>query len=237
MAFDYASGWLQPFLLFEISENTIRKATRGYGELQLEREAEWMQASQDPAELQTRLRTEQARPPRVYGSIDGAHVRIAERRLVEKTAEKWREMKVGCWYRVAPVPKSHYKKRHRKKDALGHQALRAEGMHYFCEIAEVDEFEPLFWATGCQAKADLAAEVVFVCDGAWWKPIIPKPYRSWIGSMPKNVWKRSRKRSAPANKPKPGWTIPAPLCGRAIRISSSAPVKNSLHNPRLPPKP
>jgi len=168
MAFDYARGWLQPFLLFEVSENTIRKETQGYGQYQLEREAEWIRASQDPEALQVRLRTEQERPPRVYGSIDGAHVRIEERSTVAESAEKWREMKVGCWYRVAPVPKSHYQKRHRRKATIGQQALRAEGMHYYCDIAEVDEFEPLFWATGCQAKADLATEVVFVCDGARW---------------------------------------------------------------------
>jgi len=41
-------------------------------------------------------------------------------------------------------------------------------MRYFCDIAEVDDFEPLFWATSCQVKADLAEEVVFVCDGAKW---------------------------------------------------------------------
>jgi len=168
MAFDYASGWLQPFLLFEVSENTIRKETQGYGKYQLERESEWIRQSQNPDVLLARLRTEQERPLRVYGSIDGAHVRIAERSQVEEAAEKWREMKVGCWYRVAPVPKSHYKKRHQKKDHLGHQALQAEDMHYFCDIADVAQFEPLFWATGCQAQADLAAEVVFVCDGAKW---------------------------------------------------------------------
>jgi hypothetical protein len=170
MAFDYASGWLQPFLLFEVSENTIRKETQGYGEYQLEREAEWIRESQDPDELQVRLRTEKERPQRVYGSIDGAHVRIEERSPGEEAAEKekWREMKVGCWYQVAEVPKSHYKKRHRKKDLIGHQVLQAKDIHYFCDTTEVDEFEPLFWATGCRAKADLAKEVVFVCDGAKW---------------------------------------------------------------------
>ncbi len=51
---------------------------------------------------------------------------------------------------------------------IGHQALRAQDMHYFCDIAEVDDFAPLLWATGCQIKADLATELVFVCDGAKW---------------------------------------------------------------------
>jgi hypothetical protein len=168
MAFDYASDWLAPLLLFDISENTIRKETQGYGEIQVEREAEWIQESQDPDELQVRLRMEKERPLRVYGSIDGAHVRIEERSPVAEAAEKWREMKVGCWYRAAPVPKSHYTKRHQKKDAIGHQALRAEDMHYFCDTNDVDEFGPLFWATGCRVKADLADEVIFVCDGAKW---------------------------------------------------------------------
>jgi hypothetical protein len=168
LPFDYSNRWLQPLLLFAVSENTTRKETQGYGALQTAREDEWIQQSQDPTYLQERLRTEQARPQRVYGSLDGAHVRIEERSLRGVAAEKWREMKVGCWYQVVPVPKSHYKQRHQEKAAIGHQALRAEGMHYFCDIADVDEFAPLFWATGCQAKADLAAEVVFVCDGAKW---------------------------------------------------------------------
>ena len=29
-------------------------------------------------------------------------------------------------------------------------------------------FGDIFWASGCQRQADLAAEVVFVCDGAGW---------------------------------------------------------------------
>lgn len=168
LAFDYASGWLTPFLLFEVSENTIRKETQGYGELQIEREATWMQQSQDPAALQERLRTETERPKRVYGSIDGAHVRIEERSQAESTPEKWREMKVGCFYQVEPVPSSQHTQRHRRKQARGQPALRAKEMRYFCDIAEVDDFGPLLWATGCQVHADLAKEIVFVCDVAKW---------------------------------------------------------------------
>jgi len=168
LAFDYSSRWLRPFLLFQVSENTIRKETQRYGELQIECEHEWIHQSQDPVYLQERLRTEKDIPKRVYGSIDGATVRIEERSKDEAQDEKWREMKVGCWYQVEPVPKSHHTQRHQQKEAIGQQALRAQDMRYFCDIAEVDDFEPLFWATGCQVKADLAEEVVFVCDGAKW---------------------------------------------------------------------
>jgi hypothetical protein len=100
--------------------------------------------------------------------MDGATVRIEERDEDKKTTEKWREMKVGCWYEVEPVPKSQHTQRHQHKSTIGHQALRAQDMDYFCDIAEADDFAPLFWATGCQNQADLAEEVVFVCDGAKW---------------------------------------------------------------------
>lgn len=168
LAFEYSRRWLAPFLLFEVSENTVRKETQAFGQLQVEREQRQITKSQDETYLQERLRNETDIPQRVYGSLDGAHVRIEERSQEPSEPEKWREMKVGCWYTVAPVPESQQTQRQRKKKALGHQALRAKGMRYFCDLADVDQFDPLFWATGCQAKADLAPEVVFVCDGAKW---------------------------------------------------------------------
>ena len=168
LAFEYSRRWLAPFLLFEVSENTVRKETQAFGQLQVAREQRQIAQSQDEAYLQERLRTETDIPQRVYGSLDGAHVRIEERNKGHSEPEKWREMKVGCWYTVVPVPESRQTHRQRKKKAIGHQALRAKGMRYFCDLVDVDQFEPLFWATGCQAKADLAPEVVFVCDGAKW---------------------------------------------------------------------
>ena len=188
LAFDYSSSWLEPFLLFEVSENTIRKETQAFGELQIAREAALIEQSHNTTYLQERLRTQTEPPTRVYGALDGAHVRIEER---EQRAEaenppesgqnqpveaekppaeedKWREMKVGCWYTVEAVPPSQQRKRHRKKEEIGQQALRARDMHYFCDIKAAAQFEPLFWATGCQARVDLAQAVVFVCDGAKW---------------------------------------------------------------------
>ena len=168
LAFEYSSRFLEPFLLFRISENTIRKETHRFGKLQSQREEQLVACSQDPIHLQERLRTETERPKRLYGSIDGAYVRIEERQAQQAEAEKWREMKVGCWYQVESVPESQQRKRHYQKKARGQPALRSKDMYYFCDIAEVEAFDPLFWATACQAKADLATEVVFVCDGARW---------------------------------------------------------------------
>ena len=168
LAFEYSSRFLEPFLLFRISENTIRKETHRFGKLQSQREEQLVACSQDPIHLQERLRTETERPKRLYGSIDGAYVRIEERQAQQAEAEKWREMKVGCWYQVESVPESQQRKRHYQKKARGQPALRVKDMYYFCDIAEVEAFDPLFWATACQAKADLATEVVLVCDGARW---------------------------------------------------------------------
>lgn len=168
LAFEYSSRFLEPFLLFRVSENTIRKETHRFGKLQSQREEQMVADSQDPGHLQERLRTETAYPQRLYGSIDGAYVRIEERQAKNTETEKWREMKVGCFYQVESIPESQQRKRHQKKKIRGQPALRAKEMYYFCDIAEVEAFDPLFWATASQVKADLAAEVVFVCDGARW---------------------------------------------------------------------
>jgi hypothetical protein len=168
LAFEYCSRFLEPFLLFRVSENTIRKETQQFGHLQSDCEAQLITRSQDPVHLQVRERTATARPPRLYGSIDGAHVRIAERQVPTPEPEKWREMKVGCFYQVEPVPASQQGPRHQQQQARGQPALRATDMRYFCEIGEVESFAPLFWAHAYQSHADLAQEVVFVCDGARW---------------------------------------------------------------------
>lgn len=123
LAFEYSSRWLEPFLLFRVSENTIRKETHRFGKLQSQREGQWIAQSQDTVDLQERLRTETERPQRLYGSIDGAHVRIEERQGREAEAEKWREMKVGCFYQVESVPESQHSKRHHEKQARGQPAL------------------------------------------------------------------------------------------------------------------
>lgn len=164
LAFGESTGWIKEFLLLELSENSIRKETQGFGQFQEECEERRKAQCQDEAYLQERLETETERPEQLYGSLDGAHVRIED----PDEDEKWREMKTGCWYQVEPVPSSQQTQRHRKKEEIGHQALRAKEQQYYCDIQEVDDFAPLFWATGCQAKADLAKELVFLGDGAKW---------------------------------------------------------------------
>jgi hypothetical protein len=155
-AFEHASELIERFRLTEVSENTVRKET--HGELQAERKQQWIAESQDPEHYRKRQRTAKERPKRVYGAIDGAHVPLSG---------EWREMKVGCWYKV--VPRKGNQTPGRGQIPVGDTSdLRAKGMTYYCDLQPASEFRELVWATGCQCNANLAEEVVFVADGAAW---------------------------------------------------------------------
>jgi hypothetical protein len=170
-SFEESEQWLKEFLLFEVSENSIRSATQTMGRLQQEAEAQQMQASQNENALQARLREEKELPRRLYGSLDAAKVRIEPRARKGKPVpahEDWRDMKVGCWYQAEAVSLSRQSSRQRRKAQREGSVLRTTQHQYYCDIAHVDPFGQLLWATGCQVAADLVAELVFVCDGAAW---------------------------------------------------------------------
>ena len=157
-SFGEASQLVKRFLLIEVSENTIRKESQMFGQLQAQREADWIVASQDPETLQQRLRRAQDRPERLYGSIDGAHVPLKE---------EWQELKNGCWYQVEVIPE-HQVPAHRRHKVGEMGALRAKDKAYYCDLKKAARFGELLWATGCQRGADLAKEIVFVADAAAW---------------------------------------------------------------------
>ena len=171
LSFAESRDWLKAFLLFEVSENTIRSETQALGGVQEEREAVGCQQSQDLDYLQARLRDKTPLPTRLYGSLDAAKVRIEPRPQGGKkpeNTEAWRDMKVGCWYEAEQVPPSQRSSRQRDKFEREQAVLRAKNMRYYCDIQEADEFGKLMWGTGCTVKADLTPELVFVCDGAVW---------------------------------------------------------------------
>jgi len=191
---------LREYLLFDVSENTVRSETERMGALQDQQEEELIQGSQDLVLLQERQRQPGPSVARLYGSMDAAKVRIEPR--PKKGEEKgehedWRDMKVLCWFEVENVPPSQRSTRQRKKVAREQPALRAKNLRYFCDITEADEFGKLLWATGCELKADLSPELVFLGDGrlgfgTWWRSISTMPSRLWIGSTLKNTSKEWR---------------------------------------------
>lgn len=170
-SFEESEQWLKEFLLFEVSENSICSETQQMGRLQQEGEEQNIQTSQNGKALQERLREEKQIPKRLYGSLDAAKVRIEPRARKGEPVpehEDWRDMKVGCWYQAEAVLVSRQSSRQRQKAQREETVVRTTQHHYYCDIAHVDLFGKLVWATGCQVTADLVAELVFVCDGAAW---------------------------------------------------------------------
>jgi len=158
VAFEEATRWLEHYLLFRVSDNTLRKETEQFGELQETQEEEWKRNSQDEKWLQQRQRELGKQPGRLYGSLDG---------VMAPLIGEWRELKNIAWYRVERV--RSYQKRRRHARRVGEQTdLQAQDITYHCDFKTGEEFSDLFWASACQRQADLSEELVFVCDGAVW---------------------------------------------------------------------
>jgi hypothetical protein len=157
LAFEHSRRWLKGFLLFDISENTIRQETQAVGQAQAAHETGLRDQSHDPAWLQAHMRTSEPIPARLYGSLDAAKVRIEPRKQAEKQAatETWRDVKVGCWYEAEPVPPRQQSVRQRAVIERGHVSQRATHIRYYCDLVEAKAFGELMWATGCAAHADV----------------------------------------------------------------------------------
>jgi hypothetical protein len=170
-AFEEGGKWLKEYLLFEVSENTVRAETQKMGALQRQADIRLVKETQEETGLQKRERSQVPTPDILYGSIDAAKVRIEPRGEKEKALEKremWRDMKAGCWYEAETIP--HRQQSVRQKDKAQREGivLRAKNQEYFCDIEQAEEFGKLLWATGCAVGADRARIRVFICDGAVW---------------------------------------------------------------------
>lgn len=173
VGFSYTESpkWLQAYLLFDISENTVRSETEQMGKLQEKYEKELIQKSQTESYLQERQQNPGKVVTRLYGSMDAAKVRIEPRPKKGQEKEKhedWRDLKLLCWFEAEIVSTSQRSTRQRKKAAREHVVMRAKNKRYFCDITEAEIFGKLLWATGCLLNADLSPELIFLGDGALW---------------------------------------------------------------------
>jgi len=170
-SYDESPKWLQAYLLFDVSENTVRSETEQMGVLQEKREEELEKRSQNETYLQERQRDPGTVVTRMYGSMDAGKVRIEPRPKKGEEKEEhedWRDMKVLCWYEVETVSPAQRSPRQREKAVREQAVLRAKNMRYFCDITEASDFGKLLWATGCAVNADLSPGLVFLGDGAVW---------------------------------------------------------------------
>lgn len=170
-AFDDGRKWLKEFLLFEVSENTVRAETQTLGELQRQADEQLVAETQNEASLQKREQRQVPAPDILYGSLDAAKVRIEPRDEQEKAAENrenWRDLKAGCWYEGEIVSPRQQSTRQKNKAQRAGTVLRAKNKRYFCDIDQAEQFGKLLWATACAVGADRARILVFICDGAVW---------------------------------------------------------------------
>lgn len=170
-AFDDGRKWLKEYLLFEVSENTVRAETQKMGELQRQADTVLVKEMQEEASLQKREQSQVSAPDILYGSIDAAKVRIEPRTEQEKAVENrenWRDLKAGCWYEGEIVPPSQRSTRQTDKAEREGTVLRATNKKYFCNIDKAEQFGKLLWASACAVGADRARILVFICDGAVW---------------------------------------------------------------------
>jgi hypothetical protein len=144
VSFEEARQQITEYLLVDVSVNTIRKETQTIGERQRQQEAQSIEISKDIVYLQERERLCE-RPQQVYGSIDGAFVPVEH---------EWKEEKTISWYQAGR--------------RYGSQEQRAIKIQYHTSLKEAEQFGELVWASGVQYRADLAKELIFVCDGAKW---------------------------------------------------------------------
>jgi hypothetical protein len=138
-SFDEGKQLIERYLLVEVIENTLRKETQVFGQLQDQEETDWLENSQNPAWLQEHLRTEKDYPHRLYCSLDGAHAPLNE---------EWREMKIGCWFEVETIAIDRVP--HYRQTEVGEcGALRTKNITYYCDLEKAGQFGKLMWATGC----------------------------------------------------------------------------------------
>jgi hypothetical protein len=157
-SFEEASQLAERFLLFRVSDNTVRKHTEGYGSAQAALEEEWKQAAENLKDWEVREQTLKQHAGRIYASVDGAHVPLHG---------EWRELKTLCWYEVESIHPSHSRNHHGMR--VGEQSnLQARNMKYYCDIQEAGQFGRLLWASGVHHQVDAYQEIVFVSDGAVW---------------------------------------------------------------------
>ena len=147
--FEMSSELMERLTQVSISDNGVRESTERVGQERREAEQALVDAAWNPDHFELPDGPEKP-PTRLYGSIDGTTVR---------TEEGWREAKLGSWY-TAEAPSDRV--------ALEEWTPQAEGISYYGDIKEAEEFGRLVYLKGRQKGAHEAEEIIFVADGAKW---------------------------------------------------------------------
>jgi len=153
LPFQQGSQLFESLTLVSLSDHSLAKATQAIGAEVAAQEQEWIAQSHDEQWLQTQERLSHG-PERLYGSLDGVKVHIRG-----DHEHPWRELKAGAWFTTTQEPPGN-----------PHEdwEIHATDITYYCDLCEARQFGELVWATGCQQRAQLAQELIFLGDGAEW---------------------------------------------------------------------
>jgi hypothetical protein len=153
LPFGQSSDLFESLTLIPVSDQSIAKATRAMGEEVQAQEKDWIEQSQDFAWLQEQERVAE-RPDRLYGALDAAKVHVRGDK-----EHPWRDLKAGAWFTTTAKP---------PQTPDDDWEIHATDITYYCDVMEAQQFGGLVWATGCQHRAQLARELIFLGDGADW---------------------------------------------------------------------
>jgi hypothetical protein len=152
MPFAQGCKLLAELAFIELSDHSLAQATQNVGQAVVEQEKAWCAVAQD----ETYVKTVSKKPVRLYGTLDGGRVLI---RPHQDDPQRWRELKIGAWFSARGQPP-------RQPDEPW--TIRAQDITYYTDIAEVETFGEVVWATGVQRHAHHAHELIFLGDGARW---------------------------------------------------------------------
>lgn len=153
LPFAQSSQLFAALTLIDVSDQSIAKASRAIGGEVEHQEQEWIEQSRDAAWLQEQERLAE-RPERLYGALDAVKVHIRGDK-----EHPWRDLKAGAWFTTTSTP---------PRTPDDEWEVHATDITYYCDITEAEQFGHLVWATGCQHRAQLAQELIFLGDGADW---------------------------------------------------------------------
>jgi hypothetical protein len=142
-AFGAAQPTLAELRLLELSPTSIHTASLTMGERVVAAEERLKERSQG-LDSQLEQRRAEAKPPRLYGWLDGCRVPLED---------GWHAMKGGLWWTTYP-----------RTDGT----LAAREMSYYVDLLPAQALADRVWATGFERLADQAQELIFVADGADW---------------------------------------------------------------------
>lgn len=138
-AFGSSATMLTALTGVTLSPNSLRSACHQRGAAEIEAEAALVARSQD-LDAQGEQRRNPAKPERLYGSLDGFQGRFDD---------GWHEVKAGVWWTVDAKERTH-------------------PLRYYADTLPADQFSDLVWAHGFAVGAPVAADLVFIADGAPW---------------------------------------------------------------------